>query len=747
MRKESKYNKSLIDLAEVLLEDNKTLSIRVSGTSMYPSLHEGDICYEEKYSIEDLKIGDIIACRRDNFLIMHRLKRLTKKADGTYVIEMRGDNVLRYDRPFDGEQYVAKLLYFKRKGKIHQVDSTSMKFKKFIDDYFHPISCRLNKIWLFGKYVSYEVKKNSNSLLTNIRQLTPGSEKQFRTNAVLAVLKGLVPLAMIVCIKYLIDFLSHSSLETAEQKGLFFLLLGTTALLFLASGLLSQISNYTGEKLSQSVSRRVYDQLHRKHIRLHYADFENSEKLDKMHRAVQEASYRPVRILNSALGFIKTVSAGVLLLAVFVSIRWYLLLILLAAVMPEALFRIAYVRRLYRMKESQVAAEREKYYYNRVLTGFPFAKELRLFDFAGYFLRLFNRKQDDLFEEKLALTRYETRYSILAQIVAVLLIFASLGIVSYLKIRGVMSIGTVVLFFFAFQRGYAILNEFFRSIASLIEDNTFLEDFLGFIQSPDTASDVVDAPKPFILKKEILFENVTFRYNDSERDALQNVSIRIPAGKTVALVGENGAGKTTLVKLLCGFYPPTEGQILIDGVRVEQIGQKEILKNTTAVFQDFALYQVSALDNILLGNVRATPDAAKAKEAAATAGIAEALEKFPRGYETRLGHLFKESEELSIGQWQKMALARAFYRDAPLLLMDEPSSALDANSERRIIKSLQHLAENKTTLIVSHRLSTVQWADQIYLLDRGEVAETGTHEELMKMEGKYLHLFRTSRER
>ena len=429
MRKESKYNKSLIDLAEVLLEDNKTLSIRMNGLSMYPALQHGDTGMVKKCFTDELKIGDIVVWRSDNLLVAHRLISCERKDNGWRLLT-RGDNNLVDDIPFSEKELAGKLISFERNGKTYTQDDIRMKIFRFNSMHNHKLTVRMNRIYLRIIRIFPYLKSQSNSLLTNIRQLTPGSEKQFRTNAVLAVLKGLVPLAMIVCIKYLIDFLSHSSLETAEQKGLFFLLLGTTALLFLASGLLSQISNYTGEKLSQSVSRRVYDQLHRKHIRLHYADFENSEKLDKMHRAVQEASYRPVRILNSALGFIKTVSAGVLLLAVFVSIRWYLLLILLAAVMPEALFRITYVRRLYRMKESQVAAEREKYYYNRVLTGFPFAKELRLFDFAGYFLRLFNRKQDDLFEEKLALTRYETRYSILAQIVAVLLIFASLGIVS-----------------------------------------------------------------------------------------------------------------------------------------------------------------------------------------------------------------------------------------------------------------------------------------------------------------------------
>ena len=740
MRKESKYNKSLIDLAEVLLEDNNTLSIRMYGLSMYPALQHGDTGLIKKCFPDEVKKGDVVVWRSGDRLVAHRLVTCERKEDG-WCLLTRGDNNLLDDSPFTEKELAGKLISFERNGKTYAPDSLKMRFFRFNSIHNHKFTVRMNRVFLRSIRLFPYIKSQTHSLLTNLRQLIRGNQSQFRSNALIAVLKGIVPIGMLVSIKFLIDFLTHSSFGQPEQKLLFFALLGVTALLFLAGGVLTQIGNYTAEKMSQSVTRRVYDELHQKHIRLHLTDFENSAQLDRMHRAVQEASYRPVRILNSALGLIKTCSAGILLLALFVTIRWYLVIILLVAVLPEAVFRMAYSRKLYRMKEKQAPDEREKSYYNRVITGFPFAKEIRLFDFPDYFIRLFNRKQDLLFDEKLKLSRYELRTSILAQVFAVLLIFSTLGIVSYLSIAGMMTIGTVVLFFFAFQRGYSILNEFFRSVTSLVEDNSFLQDYLSFLQIPDVQSNKVISPKPFRLENEIRFDNVSFRYSESDREALRNVNIRIPAGKTVALVGENGAGKSTLVKLLCGFYRPTGGEILLDGVPAGEIGQVELLRGITAVFQDFALYQVSAADNIMLGNYRKPRNMTQMKEAAAEAGIAETLEKLPQGYDTRLGHLFGESEELSIGQWQKMALARAFYRDAPLLLMDEPSSALDANAERQLIESLKALARNKTTLIVSHRLSTVQWADIIYLLHRGEVAETGTHEELIQLRGRYYRLF------
>jgi ATP-binding cassette subfamily B protein len=292
-----------------------------------------------------------------------------------------------------------------------------------------------------------------------------------------------------------------------------------------------------------------------------------------------------------------------------------------------------------------------------------------------------------------------------------------------------------------------VLNEFFRSITQILEDNIFLNDFIAFLNLPSKTDQKPIYSSPFSLTKEIRFENVSFHYETSKRDALSAVNIVIPAGKTVAFVGANGSGKTTLIKLLCGFYQPSAGNILIDGVDASYIGQAVIRENITAVFQDFALYNVSAASNIGLGDVSSDFDMERARKAARAAGIEEVLDKLPNGFHSLLGNLFVGGEELSIGQWQKMAVARAFYRNSPLLLMDEPSSALDANSELQIIDSLKELSKNKTAVIISHRLSTVQWADIIYLFHEGQVIESGSHNELLALRGKYFELFQVANSR
>ena len=745
MQKESKYHETLIDLAEVLLEDKNTLSIRVSGFSMYPVLQEGDICFVEKCSTEELKRGDIIVFRDGKKLIAHRLLHI-QKTDNGYLLKTRGDNNRFDDNPFTDEFLTGKLVRYQRNNKTCSFNSLSMRGRRFSAVAFPSFSSFINNTHLRLSRGEKFAVTAVHSLKNNISTILTGSEKLFRINVLISVLQGLIPLAIIVCFKYLVDFLTHNTIQTLQGRLFWFVLLGITGLLFLGGSVFSQLYGYFSEKMSQSVTRHIYASLHRQHVCLGLSAYENPDKQDKMHRAVQEASFRPVKILNAFLTLIKTFSSGIVLVGLFVSIRWYVFLILLIAVIPDALVRFTFSRKRYHLKEVQTTREREKFYYNRVLTAFPFAKELRLFGFSDFFLKRFNRTQDSLFDEKIRLSRSELTLTVAAQFFAVLLIFGSLGIVSYLSIQGSMTIGAVVLFFFAFQRGYSTLNEFFRSVTGLLEDNSFLQDYIDFLDiKPE--KEAVAGTKSFSLEHEIRFDKVSYRYENSQRDVLKEVSLRIPTGKTIALVGKNGSGKTTLVKLLCGFYHPESGAILIDGVDTRLIGQQEICEHVAAVFQDFALYQVSAMQNILLGNVGKNPDTDKARKAAAVAGIDETLEKLPNGYQTLLGNLFDGSEELSIGQWQKMAIARAFYRDAPLLLMDEPSSALDAASESQLIGKLKELSHNRTSLIISHRLSTVQWADFIYMLDEGEVAEQGTHEELMNMKGKYYALFTSGREK
>lgn len=731
--------KLIVDFAESILENNHTLGIRTTGYSMYPALRPGDIGHIEKCMPTEIKVGDVVVFKSNGKLIAHRLVAIDDVA-GTFLT--KGDKNKFFDTPFATDAFVGKIISFERRGENKTIESPGMNVFRYLALHF---SKQLVGFYDFDLKIKLKIKSlfsNFRSLKSNLTIISKGSGKLFFINAIISFLQGVIPFLIILLIKLLVDELSASSLRDSQQQYFFIALLAGTAFVFLLNVLLAELRTYFSEKLSQSVTRHVYSLLQAKHSVLDLSNYENPEKQDSLHRAVQEASFRPVKILNALLTGIKASASVLFLLVLFASIRWYLVLILVFAVLPDVYVRLKYSRRLYNLKDSQSTKEREMYYYNRILTGFPFAKELKLFGFSDFFQQRFNKTQQRIFEEKIELRKSELRLSVLSQTFAVVLIFASLGFISFLKINGAISIGTVVLFFFAFQRGYSVLNDFFRSLTQIIEDNTFLKDFIQFLHLPES-KDVVASGVDFSLKNEIRFENVSFRYETSERNALKNINLVLPAGKTIAFVGANGSGKTTLIKLLCGFYKPHQGCITFDGKDINELGQKKILENISAVFQDFVLYNIPAIDNLALGDIKKIPDKERIRKAAQAAGIDDVLDRLPHGYDTLLGNLFKGGEELSIGQWQKMAVARAFYRDAPLLLMDEPSSALDAASELQMIKSLQQLSSNKTAVIVSHRLTTIQWADLIYLFHEGEIVESGDHKELMDLKGKYYNLFQS----
>jgi len=741
--KQQELTNQLLDFAETLLDENLQLSFRMKGNSMYPALKAGDTGIVEKCNVEHLRIGNIVVFKANEKLVAHRLVKIITHDESKFFVA-KGDKNYHTDIPFSAEAIVGKVNSFKRNNKTRRLESLKMVWYRFVSLHFSKLFIPFyNLILHLGGYI-----KQSNiglkSFKSNLSIITSHSGKGLLINAILSALQGILPFVIIICIKSLIDQLTQTSTLGKSQQIHLISVLIFTAFIFLANGVVAELKGFSFEKLSQSITRHIYEILHKKHATLDLSHYENPAEQDTIHRAVQEASFRPIKIINELMTGLKSVAAGLFLVGLFASIRWYLVLILFISIIPGIIIRLKFSRKLYNLKKSQSTKEREMYYYNRILTGFPFAKELKLFGFADFFLRRFSVTQNTLFEQKIKLSKSELRLGILAQLFAIAMIFISLGYVSFLKINGEISIGTIVLFFFAFQRGYSVLNEFFLSITKIMEDNTFLNDLISFLNMQAKSEVGKEEHLPFSLNKGIRFENVSFSYESSKREALKSINITIPSGKTVAFVGANGSGKTTMIKLLCGFYQPVSGNIFYDGNDSVLIGQNTICNNITAVFQDFALYNIPALENIGLGNIQTEINLPKAVKAAQAAGIADVIERMPNGYNTLLGNLFTGGEELSIGQWQKMAIARAFYRDAPLILMDEPSSALDAESESQIIKALKNLSLNKTAVIISHRLTSVQWADLIYLFDEGEMIECGSHSELLDLKGKYYSLFQSA---
>lgn len=733
----------LLDMAEAILEGNHALQIRTQGFSMFPFLRPGDRCVVEKCPPNTLKQGDIVVVKKNNQWIAHRLVRIDNRHSQELFI-CKGDQNQREDQPATANEIVGKVVSFQRGNQHIFLHSTARKLTTFLTLHASSWMQKHHKVSLQFHQFTSSLSKHAISLKHNCSFVAEGAPKMIWLNACLSVLQGILPFGIILSMKWIVDLLT-SQQHLPVNANLLYFYMALTALFFLTYMLLGEIKTYTTEKMTQQVTRHMYAKLHAKHSSLTLSHYETPGVLDKMHRAVQEATFRPVKLLNELFAGLRSLVAALVLTVIFFTIQWYLLLILMVAVFPGVIVRLQLAMRLHQLKVSQSTDERKMHYVHRILTGFPFAKELRLMGYASWFRNKFVHLQQLLFSQRLQLRQSELKQNTFVQLFSVLLVFLALFVVAQLMLQGAITVGTVVLFFLAFQRGYTTLNELFRSLSRIVEDHIFMNDVVQFMEDEKTQPALSEKLKgTFSLKDTIEMKGVCFSYPSSTRQAINNLQCTIQAGTTVALVGENGSGKSTFIKLLCGFYEPQLGEILFDGKATRQWGQESICTNISTVFQDFAFYHLSIRENLALSNIRRTFTEEDMMQALKQVGLSDFVSALPKGLDSLLGNQFLGGEELSVGQWQKMAIARAFLRDADLLLLDEPSSALDANSEAIIINSLHQLTRNKTAILVSHRLRAVQWVDRIFFMENGTIVEQGTHQELMQLQGKYYAMYHQS---
>jgi ATP-binding cassette subfamily B protein len=729
-----------LSLTADILDAENHIHFNSGGISMFPLLKEGDKLHIQKAGIKNLSKGDIVVCTINQKTIGHRIIDIINNK-GNYHYKTQGDNCAKADPIFKGDAIIGIVIGFTRNGKNYSFQSFGYRLFRFLILYFSFIVRPSIRIIFTVSRLIKKIKETIGASYSNIQLIGKNSKRLILINSIIALSQGILPFAIIYCLKRLIDLLSklqstHDALQVIHLE----MLIAATGFVFLFNLIINSWGNYVREKLSQSISVGIYALLHSKHPHLEYHYLEDPEQQDKIHRATVEAGFRPNKLVQAALSLLRSVTAAIIVIVIMFNIHWIIVVILTLGLLPGLYMKVRFSRMMYKLQKEQTPKERQAYYYNQVLTGIPFAKELRLFDTAKVFSSLFNTIQTTLNREKNNIHKKQLYSELISQSIAIILLFGSFGFVSVLAIKGSITIGTVVLFFLVFQRGFIILKELFQSVSSLYEDNIFFADFVSFLHLPSISTTQNDEPTT-IIKQAITCNDVSFQYPSSSRLALQHISITIPAGKTIALVGANGSGKTTLVKLLCGFYEPSQGTITFDETVLTASNQTQTRKGITAVFQDFALYNMTAAQNIWLGNSAKPLDMEKVKQASVVAGIDSSLETLPSGYQNMIGNFFEKGEELSIGQWQKLAIARAFYRNSNIVLMDEPSSALDTETEIQLIDSLKTLAKDKTVLIVSHRFSTIQWVDCIYVMENGGIIESGNHDELMSRKGNYYRMY------
>lgn len=563
-------------------------------------------------------------------------------------------------------------------------------------------------------------------------------------NGFLLMVQGALPLIPLYLMKLIVDAVSSGI--GAQDKGLVLrqvvFLIGLMAAVALLNVLTRSIAGLISEGQSQVVTDHMQDILHAKSIEVDLEYYESSQYYDTLHRAQREAPFRPTHIVN---GLARIGQNGLALLAMaglLFSFHWSIALILLVSVIPGIVVRIKYSGKMFDWQREQTSREREAGYYHWVLTGSSHAKEIRLFGLGPLFRQRFRDGRQKLRREKLGIAFRRSLEELAAQTCTTLAIYGSYAFMAYRAVKGSITLGDLVMYYQAFQRGQGFLQEMMTGLAGLYEDNLFLSNLYEFLNLKNKVTDPTPAcPVPHPLKTGIVFDRVGFQYPAGTRKVLEDVTLHIRSGEVVALVGENGSGKTTLIKLLCRLYDPTTGSIRFDGTDLRRFAVSPLRREICIIFQDYARYHLTAGENIWFGDTTLPPDQAKVIAAARRSGADEVISALPYGYETTLGNWFEKGEELSLGEWQKVALARAFMRDAQIIILDEPTSSLDAESEFAVFRNFRQLTSGKTALLISHRFSTVRMADRIFVLKEGKIIEEGSHEDLMKMGGTYARMF------
>lgn len=563
------------------------------------------------------------------------------------------------------------------------------------------------------------------------------------SNLILLLVQGLLPVASLYLLKLIVDKLegTFTGADPApfERIALLIGLMGGAALL---TALARSLSGVVGKAQARVVTDRMQDILHERSVSVDLAYYEDSRFYDTLHRAQSEAPYRPTSIVNGLIQSLQNLITLAAMTGLLLTFHWAVALVLVAAAAPGVLVRLKYSRKLWTWQRDRTETDRRAWYEHWLLTSTQHAKELRLFGLGELFRERYRDLRSLLRNEMLGMARRRAAAELAAQGSATILVYGSFAFIAWRAYQGEITIGDLVMYFSAFQRGLASLRGLLGSLAGLYEDNLFLSNLFEFLDiQPGIVSPDSPLTFPSPIRQGLRFDHVTFGYPSGSGLVLEDLCLEIEPGETMALVGENGSGKTTLVKLLCRLYDPTGGTVTIDGRSLREFDIPDLRSHISVVFQDFAKYHLSVRENISLSDTDSVDDMSRIRRAAGMAGIEGLITDLPDGYDTLLGRWFRGGVELSTGEWQKIALARAFFREADIVVLDEPTGSLDARSERDVFRRFRELAGSRTTLLISHRFSSVRIADRIAVVDRGRIVELGTHRELIELGGLYREMY------
>jgi len=582
-------------------------------------------------------------------------------------------------------------------------------------------------------------------IVRTCRLIWTAARRQTIAWTIILLVLGVLPVATVVWIKLLVDSVvaglragvSWTAMRpAAEYAGLVF---ATALLTELAQSALEWTRTSQAELIQDYISASI----HRKSVEVDMAFYESPEYYDTLYRARDDANTRPALLLEHLGSVVQNTITVVLLTLLVARYSPWLIFVMILSVAP-AFFVVAHFNWLQHKWWIDTTTERRwLQYYDQKFTTSAAAAEMRLFRLGPVFEQAFSGLRKSLREQRLRLVLRQSASRMGAALIGLGVVGAALAWMGWHTFHGSTTLGDLTLFYQAIAGGQGLMRGITASLTQVYGNSLFLGEFFAFLDlKPQVTNPARAMPRPRSLRKGIEFHDVTFHYPGSERVALKDFNLSIPAGKIVALVGPNGAGKSTLIKLLCRFYDPQSGRITLDGVDIRQFALADLRTTLSVLFQVPVAYDASVRDNIATGDLVAAEDGSAVEAAARAAGAHEMISKLPRGYSTLLGKSFADGTELSGGEWQRIAMARAFLRKSPVILLDEPTSFMDSWAEVEWFDRLRKLANSRTTLMITHRFTIAMRADWIEVMKDGVIVESGTHDMLIRRDGFYAQSWR-----
>jgi len=563
----------------------------------------------------------------------------------------------------------------------------------------------------------------------------------FYANLLARTVNAVLPVIILVVGKLIIDeVVLQIDAETKDLDRLWLLVaveFGLAILSDLMSRAISLTDGLLGDQYSIDTSVRII----KKTSELNLDQLEDAEFYDKLERARQQTTGR-VGLMSNILTQAEDLVVIFTLLAGVVAFEPWLIILLVVSVVPTIINEIKFSGTSYSLARSWTQERRELDYLRYAGASDVTAKEVKLFGLSNYLADRFKNLSETYYLMSKKLAKQRAGWGSFFNVIGTGAYYAAYLLIVFRTVAGIFSLGDLTFLSGSFNRLRSKLQGFFTRFTAITDSALYLQDYFEFLDlkySDETSEKKLALPKK--IKKGFEFRNVGFKYPKSEAWVVRNINFELKAGEKLAFVGENGAGKTTLIKLLLRFYEPTEGEILLDDIPVKQYNQIQYQKYFGVIFQDFVKFELTLRENIAMGEIEEIRNQERIDSAAQKSLANEVISDLPGGYDQQLGKRFKQGKDLSGGQWQKIAIARAYMKDAEVLILDEPTSALDARAETEAFDRFIKLTEGKTAVIISHRFSTVRIADRIMVLKNGNVLEIGTHQELMKNDKLYAELF------